>query len=476
VLFPTPQFALFFLVVLSLFWAVRRKRTLQKWLLLCASFFFYGFFDWRFVALLAVSSALNFGAGEAIARSQEKLRRKTWLAAGVAGNVLILGLFKYYNFFQENVAGIVSLLGLEAHLPILEVAVPVGISFYTFQGLAYVIDLHAGCGFRARCALDFFVFMSFFPKLLMGPILRSKDVLPELAREAPETIPDLSMAVTLIVSGLFKKTLLATFLGTHLVSDAFISPENHMSVELLTAMYAYTAMIYCDFSGYTDMARGLGLMLGFRLPENFNAPLASTSIGDFWRRWHMTFSGWLRDYVYFPLGGSKVPRPRTYLNLTLTFLVAGLWHGANWKFVVWGAIHGIALVAYKASLDIRRDMGIDPERRHPFWYLALGWFVTLNLCAVARIFFRSPDIETAGAFFSGLFEFSSGGRGVELAVVLMTVFAIGLNFFGRHLRDGFSRLHEQIPVLLRAPAWAAIAFAVVTIRPSGVAPYIYFQF
>ena len=475
-LFPTAQFALFFLVVLSASWAVRRNRTLQKWFLLGASYFFYGFMNWRFLGLLVASSVLNYAAGEAVVRTGDRFRRRMWLIAGVLSNVCLLGFFKYYNFFQENVADLAAFLGLQAHLPLLEMILPVGVSFYTFQGMAYVIDLHAGRGYRAGSLLDFLVFMSFFPKLLMGPICRSKDLLPELAREAPKSMPDLSMAVTLIVSGLFKKMLLAAYLETHLVGGAFISPENYSSVELLVAMYAYTAMVYCDFSGYTDMARGIGLLLGFRLPENFNAPLAATSIGDFWRRWHMTFSSWLRDYIYFPLGGSKVPRMRTYLNLMLTFLAAGLWHGADWKFVVWGAIHAVALVAYKASLDIRRDLGIDPERPRPWWYMLLGWFVTLTVCASARIFFRSPDIQTAGLFISGLLDFTADGRGVELAVVLMTAFAIGLNFYGCHIRDAFSRLHEQIPVLLRPPAWAAIAVAVVTLRPSDVAPYIYFQF
>jgi len=475
--FPTVQFALFFLLVLSISWLVRRKRTYQKIFLLAASYFFYGWWDWRFCILLLASSMIDYVAGEGIVRAEQNQRKKKiWLWVSIIGNLGLLGFFKYYNFFQENVAQLADLLALQAHLPVLEVILPVGISFYTFQSLAYTFDLYFGHGQKAESLLDFLLFISFFPQLILGPICRSKDLLPQLMREAPEQIPDLTRAVRLISSGLIKKVFLATFLATHLVNDAFVSPENYSSLELLTAMYAYSAMVYLDFSGYTDMARGTGLLLGFHLPKNFNAPYAATNIGEFWRRWHMSYSRWLRDYIYFPLGGSKGRPLRTYFNLGVTFLVGGLWHGAHWKFVIWGAIHAIALITYKASLDIRRALGWKFKKVHPWWYLLWGWLLTFHVCVGARIFFRSVDMETVGMFFSRLFEFSTYGRGLEVMLLLVTAFGIGLNFYGRYIKQAFDWSHDRIPGWSKPLVWAAIAWFILTLKPADVAPYIYSQF
>ncbi|MBN2496779.1 MAG: MBOAT family protein [Deltaproteobacteria bacterium] len=496
-LFPTAQFALFFLIVLSISWLVRRKRVYQKLFLLAVSYFFYGWWDWRFPILLLVSSLLDYICGEGIVWCRRSDPERTqpvpegamarflsafpddkrfWLLASIFFNVALLGFFKYYNFFQENLTALAGFFGLQAHLAVLEVILPLGISFYTFQSLAYTFDLYFGHGDKAASLLDFLLFLAFFPQLLLGPICRSRDLLPQLMREHPEKVPDLTRAISLIGSGLFKKVFLATFLGTHLVNDAFVAPENYSSLELLVAIYAYTAMIYCDFSGYTDLARGTGLLLGFHLPENFNAPLASTNIGEFWRRWHMSYSRWLRDYIYFPLGGSKGNPLRTYFNLFVTFLVGGLWHGAHWKFVIWGIIHAFALIGYKASLDLRRYLGWDLKKVHPWWYLLCSWFVTFHICALARVFFRSVDMETAGMFFSRLAELSVYGRGIELMLLLATALGIGLNFFGRHIRVAFEWAHDRVPAFLRPVAWILVAWLLVTVKPADVAPYIYFAF
>jgi D-alanyl-lipoteichoic acid acyltransferase DltB (MBOAT superfamily) len=475
-LFPTVPFAVFFLVVLGASWAIRRSRRAQKLFLLAASYFFYGWWDVRFLGLLFASSVIDYLAGELIVRSRTRATRRAWLLASILTNLSLLGFFKYYNFFQSSMADLANLLGLEAHLPVLEVILPVGISFYTFQTLAYTFDLYLGRGVKAKSLIDFLLFVSFFPQLVAGPICRSRDLLPQLMGEAPVRIPNLPQAISLIASGLFKKMVLATFLATHLVNDAFIAPENYSAFELWIGVYAYTAMVYCDFSGYTDMARGLGLLLGFHLPENFNAPLAATDIGDFWRRWHMTYSSWLRDYIYFPLGGSKGHPLRSYLNLFITFAVGGLWHGAHLKFILWGAIHGLALAGYKASLDVRRALGVAVNRARPWWYLVLGWFATFHLCALARVFFRAPDLDAVGRYFERLLDPSVPGRGVELAVLLVASLGIGLNFFGRPLRQAFLALHDRIPRPLWPVAWTALGLILLTLRPSDPAPYIYFQF
>ncbi len=478
--FPSLPFALFFLVVLALTWAVRRSRTARNGLLLGASFFFYAGFDWRLAALLGGSATATWLLGERIAISEGRTRN-AWLWAAVLGNLGLLGFFKYAGFFLENVDRVASLFGLSAHVPVLELLLPLGISFYTFQNLAYVVDLHRGYGHRARSLWDYLLFTSFFPQLLIGPICRSRDLLPQIEAPPPDRVPEPDRAVSLLASGLFKKVVLATFLQTHLVDDVFAAPENYGTAELLVAAYGYTIQIWCDFSGYTDMARGLGLLLGFHLPENFNQPYRSTSLAEFWRRWHMTFGNWLRDYIYFPLGGGRRAAPRVYLNLLITLVVAGFWHGAHWKYVLWGGIHGTGLVLYKMVQDLRRWAGQDPRTlTFPWWWHVLAWAWTFHLVVFARILFRTADLEVAGLYYGGLlgpvWDRPWMGPGVEWLVLPVIAFGLGLHFFGQHLRRAFVALHERLPAPSRPVAWAGLGVALLAVQPDDVAPFLYFQF
>lgn len=474
--FTSLQFALFFLAVLSAAWLLRRWRTAHKVWLLTASYAFLGALDLRFVALLAASSAANWGLGEALARCGGPRARKAWLATGVAANVLFLGFFKYYDFFRHGTADAARLLGLTAHLPILEILLPVGISFYTFQAIAYLADLYRGTGVRADRLLDFLLFMGLFPKLVAGPICRSRDLLPQIQQGAPERVPDVSEAVGLVVSGLFKKVLLATYLSTRLVEDAFVAPENFSSLELLVAAYAYSVQVYCDFSGYTDLSRGTALLLGYRLPENFLAPYAATDIGDFWRRWHVTFSSWLREYIYYPLGGSRGSLLRTGFNLMVTFVVCGLWHGAHWTFILWGSIHGAALFVHKLIRDAQRALGRDPKRPPPAWWSVLGWVATFHVVTFARIPFRAPDLDTAVAYASRVFAFTLDGPGFDAKVLVLCAVGLLLNFVGRPVRGVFVRLHERVPLAARPAVWAALGVVILAVQPGDVAPFIYFRF
>jgi alginate O-acetyltransferase complex protein AlgI len=474
--FPTLDFACFFVVTLTVSWALARHRTYQKAFLLLASYYFYARWDVRLLGLLFGVSLYNWVMSEAIARVSRHSWRKALVAIAVSGNLASLGVFKLYDFFRASVASFGEFLGLSAHLPILEIFLPVGISFYTFQGIAYVVDVYRGRAAKARSALDFLLFMAFFPQLLAGPICRSHELLPQLEVGAPAVVFEPSRAAVLIATGLFKKIVMASLLATRLVDDAFQMPQNFGSLELLAATYAYTAQVYLDFSGYTDLARGLALLLGFRIPENFDQPYRATNIGDFWRRWHITFSSWLRDYVYFPLGGSRGPRWRTYVNLVLTFLVCGIWHGSRWTFVLWGLAHGLALAAYKMSLDMRRARGIDPLAHPSLLRTMSGWFMTINFCAFARILFKSGDLETAGEFFSGLVRHSAWQQGLDGWVVLVTLATIAMNFAGRPVFDWFVRWHARVPVAVRPVAWAAIGVAMLVLKTRDVAPYIYFGF
>lgn len=474
--FPSLPFAYFFLVTVTVAWSLRPWRTLQKVFLLLASYVFYARWDPRLLALLFGVSLSNWVLGRAIEGARSARTRRAWLASGVVANVALLGTFKLYDFFRASVGSFAELLGLSAHLPLLEIFLPVGISFYTFQGIAYLVDVYRRDAVEAPPLLDFLLFMGFFPKLLAGPICRSRELLPQIMGPGPASIPDPSRAVVLIASGLFKKMVLASFLATSMVDDAFLMPRDYSSLELLVAIYAYTAEVYLDFSGYTDLARGLALLLGFELPENFRYPYAATNIGEFWKRWHITFSRWLRDYVYFPLGGSRRSRPRTYLNLLLTFGLCGIWHGSQWTFVIWGLCHGVALAAYKMSLDVRRDLGRAKSGPPRWWWAAAGWFATLAFCAFARVFFKASDMTVAGEVFSGLARLTVRGRGIDPTVVFVTGIGIAMNLVGRPIFERCVRVHARIPAVARPAAWVLAGVLMLAMKTRDVAPYIYFGF
>ena len=475
--FPTVKFAYFCIVVLSISWLLHQRRTVQKVALLAASYWFAWKFEPLFLATLVGSSLVNYAVG----RSIVALKRRRWLAKsvlilGLLLNLGVLGFFKYYGFFIDNVEAVARMLDIEVHLPLLELIVPFGISFYTFQGIAYIVDTYRGKAVQPESLLDFLLFIAFFPQFGAGPICRSHQLLPQLHAPSPPGVPHLSEAVALIVTGLFKKMVLGTYLASHLTTDAFLAPGNFSSLELVLAVYAYTAQVYLDFSGYTDIARGVGLLFGFDLPENFNYPYAATNIGDFWRRWHITFSTWLREYIYFPLGGSRKGRWRTYFNLMVTFTACGIWHGATWGYVIWGVLHGIGLSVYKASLDIRRDYGINTDGPKPLYWSFAGWFATISFCAFARIFFKAPDLDTAWTFWGTMFEFTAKGLGFDLGVLFVFGLTIFMNFYGRTFFNLLVRSHEALPGFIRPVAWASVMLALLTLKPQGMAATIYFQF
>lgn len=474
--FPTPQFAFFCIFVLSISWLVHRRRTLQKVVLLLASYAFAWKLEPTFLAILVGSSLLNFGVGRALVALKGRSARKPVLVLGLLANLGVLGFYKYYGFFVDNLQALATLMDLEVHLPLLELIAPFGISFYTFQGMAYIVDTYRDKAVQPETLLDFLLFIAFFPQFGAGPICRSTQLLPQLHSPSPPGVPLLSEAMALITTGLFKKMVLGTYLASHLTTDAFLAPDNYSSLGLVLAVYAYTAQVYLDFSGYTDIARGVGLLFGFDLPENFNYPYAAKNIGDFWRRWHITFSTWLREYIYFPLGGSRHGPWRTYLHLMITFTACGVWHGATWGYIIWGAIHGVGLSVYKASLDVRRAWGIDTSGPNPWYWDVAGWFATISFCAFARIFFKAPDLDTAWTFFGTMFELSVVGEGFDVGVALIFLLTIFMNFYGRPCFDLLIRLHEAMPRAARPFAWATAMLALMTLKPQGMAATIYFQF
>ena len=469
-LFPTFGFLLFFLAVVAGLSVLDGCFTAKKTLLVVASYFFYAQWDWRFCFLLAFSTAISFAAGLLLGRVQERNRQRLVLGVAVALHLGLLGIFKYLDFFVLSANDLARLLGLERELPFLEVLLPVGISFFTFHGISYVTDVYRGDVAVCRSPLDMALYMSFFPQLVAGPIVRAAYFLPQLARPSAEPIP-IAPALLLILGGLFKKIVIANYLATGLVDPVFAAPTSYGGPDLLLATYGYAVQIYCDFSAYTDMAIALAALCGFRFPANFNQPYRAERLREFWQRWHISLSSWLRDYLYKPLGGNRNGRLKTYRNLLLTMLLGGLWHGAAWKFIAWGALHGGGLAAERMMEPWLGRRAATPVGR------AIAVLLVFHFVCLAWIFFRAEDFEVARLFIAGLF--AGWGGGVQQAGPFV-VGLIALGMAGQFLPDRlFDRAAEALG---EAPVWglgAAAGIAVAAINalgPEGIAPFIYFRF
>jgi alginate O-acetyltransferase complex protein AlgI len=459
-LFPTVTFAVFFMIVLPVSWALMRyQRVWRVWILL-ASYVFYAWWDWHFVFLLFASTIVNHVLAVAIYRSRTVGARKAFLALAVAFDVGLLGYFKYTNFFlstADNLAGTSWLTN---------VVLPVGISFYTFMAISYVVDTYRGELVPASFA-RFAVFQAFFPHLVAGPIVRASELLPQLEEERDPHNVDVARAFFLIISGLFLKVVIANHLAAHIVDDVFAAPNRHSSLEVLVAVYGYAVQIFADFCGYTNIAIGIALLLGFEFPQNFASPYTAVSLQDFWRRWHMTLSRWLRDYLYIPLGGNRKGRLLTYRNLMLTMLLGGLWHGAAWTFVVWGGIHGL-------GLSIERATGWRPTSAAAKWF---GRLLTFHVVCFGWIFFRADSFGRAGEVLARLF--TAWGQPSPL-VTTSVVLAILVGILGQYVRPGAIgaalRGFQRLPVPAQATCFAVALTVINTLGPEGVAPFIYFRF
>jgi alginate O-acetyltransferase complex protein AlgI len=460
VLFPTVSFAVFFMIVLPVSWALMpHQRAWRVWILL-ASYVFYAWWDWRFVFLLFASTIVNHVLAVAIHRSQTVVARKSFLTLAIAFDLGLLGYFKYANFFLSTTDNVLGTSWI-AH-----VVLPVGISFYTFMAISYVVDTYRGELVPASLA-RFAVFQAFFPHLVAGPIVRASELLPQLESERDPRKVDVSRAFFLIVSGLFLKVVIANHLATNIVDDVFAAPNTHSSLEVLVAVYGYAVQIFADFCGYTNIAIGIALLLGFQFPQNFNSPYTAVSLQDFWRRWHMTLSRWLRDYLYIPLGGNRKGRLLTYRNLMLTMLLGGLWHGAAWTFVVWGGIHGL-------GLSIERATGWRPTSEAAKWF---GRILTFHVVCFGWIFFRADSFGRAGDVIARLF--TAWGQASPL-VTTSVVLAILVGILGQYVRPGAVgaalRGFQRLPVPAQATCFAVSLVLINTLGPEGVAPFIYFRF
>ncbi len=473
-IFPTTTFAVFFCIVLVANWLLMPHPRFWRLFIIGASFVFYADWNWKFVFLLAFSIVWNQVIGVGIYRSGAVAHRKALLTLGVVVDVGLLGYFKYYDFFVSSGHNVLDSVGVGFPLGIRSIVLPVGISFFTFMAISYIVDIYRRELEPASLA-KFGAYLSFFPHLVAGPIVRGSELLPQLDTPRDPRRVDTSRAFYLIATGLFKKVVIANYLATHVVDQVFGAPVQHSSLETWIAVYAYAVQIYCDFSGYTDMAIGIALLLGFKFPQNFDSPYTALSVQDFWRRWHMTLSRWLRDYVYIPLGGNRKGDGRTYLNLMATMLIGGLWHGAAWSFVIWGGLHGtyLAVGRYRREHDLTTDAATG-------WRLWWKRIITFNLVCFAWIFFRSGSengLSTAWDIITRLFDnWGAASPLVTGGVVLAIVVGIATQYLPARIPQAIMAWFSRRQVVVQVVVLAVALMVSRTMGPQGVAPFIYFQF
>lgn len=472
-LFNSTHFLVFFIVVYAVYLAFHRHRRAQNAWLLAASMFFYGYWDWRFLGLLAVSSSVDFFTALAIHRSTDPRRRKLLLVVSLVFNLTVLGFFKYFHFFDDNLTLILQRLGLQVHASTLQIALPIGISFYTFQAMSYVIDVYRRRLEPCRSALDYALFIAFFPHLVAGPIQVPWVLLPQVMKPRKVNWPQVNDGLFLIVWGLFKKMVIADNLA-FIANGVFDNYGQRQGIDTLVGALAFTFQIYCDFSGYSDIARGLSKLLGFELLVNFKLPYFALNPTDFWLRWHISLSTWLRDYLYIPLGGNREGSLKTYRNLALTMLLGGLWHGASWNFVIWGAYHGILLIAYRA-------LDRNPEHEDP-WSGRYGYARILAKMALMFVFtvvgwiiFRSRSVDQMVQMVLRIgWSTSSETKGLVQRLVFFVAPLIAMQVWQYKARD-LLVLAKRGPIVLGLVYGAAIVWMFIFgVRES--LEFIYFQF
>ncbi len=492
-LFPTLDFAVFFLVVFTISWELRRQFEARKLFLLAASYFFYGYWDWRFTGLLFTSSLLNYWAGCLLQRCEEDRKRRIIVAIAVGLNLTILGFFKYYGFFLDTLTDLLVRLEIERDLPFLEIILPVGISFFTFQGISYVVDVYRKDAQAVKSLVDLCLYISFFPQLVAGPIVRAAHFLPQLNTAPRLTQRQIAFGIVLILSGLFKKMVIANYLATELVDKVFFDPSAYGAVDLAIGVYAYAVQIYCDFSGYSDIAIGIAALLGFQFDRNFNQPYRAKSLQDFWRRWHISLSTWLRDYLYKPLGGSRGVKSLAYRNIIITMVLGGVWHGAAWTFILWGVFHGLAITIERLIRELKpqpvfalagHGYGDDAIGRvlkvsdtgGRFVTNFTGVLITFNLVCFSWILFRSPDLDTALALLRGLSDWAVAPELTTPFLGVLVFGSLGSQFLPGDWAD---RLAERLVAFgaVRLGLMLGVGLLLIeAVSPEGVAPFIYFQF
>lgn len=489
-IFTEASFWIFFTILLAGYSFVYKAKTSRSLYLLIFSLFFYYKSSGLYFFLLIFSTICDYLIGWQVAKSRVEWKRKALVALSVAINLGVLGYFKYAYLFTDWVN---QLLGTSlqvnnyvaqvwnaisgSSIDTSSIILPVGISFYTFQTISYTVDVYRCKVKPVKNIIDFGFYVSFFPQLVAGPIVRAAEFIPQLYQKYSLTQRELGHAIFLILNGLIKKVIISDYISINFVDRIFDAPLSYSGIENLLATYGYALQIYCDFSGYTDMAIGLALMLGFKLPLNFNSPYKATSITDFWHRWHISLSSWLRDYLYIPLGGNKKGSIRTYANLMVTMLLGGLWHGASIRFVVWGGIHGTMLALEKFFGKL-----IPLHRHHkPALLRFAGATITFHVVCLSWIFFRASSMSSAYDMLGQIFTRFGGSQVVDVVmgyspVMLAMLVGFGTHWFPVTWKESIRGLFIKLPLAVKVAIAALVVIALLQVKSADVQPFIYFRF
>ncbi len=479
-LFFNSSFFLFFFLTIMVFYPLIANRVKTRtWYLMLFSVYFYYKTSGIFVLLLLVTSLVNFAIGGWIGKAHSKGAKRWLMLLSVVWNLGSLGYFKYTNFL----IGIINQIS-GGSLPLMDIFLPVGISFFTFQTMSYTLDVYFGNLKPVKSFKDFVFFVTFFPQLVAGPIVRASQFIPQIRKHLSLNKDTVAKALVLIFAGLIKKGVIADYISINFVDRVFDSPELFSGVENLLAVYGYGLQIYCDFSGYSDIAIGLAWLMGFDLPLNFNVPYVASSITDFWRRWHISLSTWLRDYLYIPLGGNRKGKFRQYINLFITMLLGGLWHGASWNFVFWGALHGAMLALDKLRMQIfGAKKGVEAIHKG-FWHYTLkvlGVLFTFNFVSFCWIFFRARDFSMAWTMIDRILYSFNADRfllwidGYRVVAILIAAGYI-FHWLPRSLDRGFEKVLRKTPLVFQSLLLAIVMWVLFQARSADIQPFIYFQF
>jgi alginate O-acetyltransferase complex protein AlgI len=449
-LFTTANYFIFLAIVFFIYCLLARKRV-PVLFLLAASYYFYALWNPRFLVLVFALSTIDFLVALALGVTQRRAVLKLLVGISVVTDLGVLFVFKYFNFFSASLAELIAKTGWQTSAFVFtSLVLPLGLSFITFRSLSYVLDVYRGQLEPTTRYFDYLTFVAFFPTVIAGPIARAGDLLPQFRSRPAITSEQGTRAIFLIMLGLIKKIAIADFLGNNLVDRVFDQPQLYSSLETLAAIYGYAVQIYCDFSGYSDIAIGSALLLGFKLPLNFDAPYRARDLRDFWRRWHISLSTWLFDYVYVSLGGLRKRRFNLYRNLVVTFLIGGLWHGAAWTFVIWGGLHGFGLSANHWWAQLRKRRGASTRQR--WWSKAIGIFVTFHFVCLAWIVFRAQSLADAGEVLRRLGALQFGHGNLSTSILLVLIVAYLSHWAPNSITAGFEKVWTWLP----APAQAAL--------------------
>lgn len=472
-IFTEFKFLVFFAVVFVINWLLP-KYSLRKLFLLICSYFFYAAWDWRFLSLIWISTIVDYSLSINMEKTSDFLHKRFLLGISLFVNLGLLAFFKYFNFFLDSALDLMAWLDLPVTVRSLQIILPVGISFYTFQTLSYTIDVYRGQLKPARNFLDFALFVAFFPQLVAGPIVRASDFLPQLKQARPFMAVPVRACLILFLFGFFKKACVADSIAPA-VDAVFEQPSSYTFFSTWQAIWLYAIQIYCDFSGYSDMAIACAGLLSFSFPDNFDFPYFSSNISDFWRRWHISLSTWLKDYLYIPLGGNRGSRLFNYRNLMITMVLGGLWHGAAWRFIIWGAMHGAALVGHKIYLEQQTHNRKEKGRKENLFTRFLGIFLTFSWVCLAWVFFRADSLGNAILIVSNCFSVGVMGSamlGAEYIPILLGL----LLMHWLSYRGYLERMCRSLSGWGFSLAYGAAYAIVFAAKPTSYEPFIYFQF